>query len=138
MDKSKHWYAIPVPPTIQLLEVLKETSTHGSLYSLFECEERSNLFIGQSIPALTKAINSKAIVIPEKRLHCSSLYRVLRSESKKTSHKNWKVTKYNRNEIDKINTLMKKFPGVIFISKTPELWKTLNNATTDDEIPENR
>jgi hypothetical protein len=123
-SKDVKWYCVPVPNTVRLSEIQKEQSSHGLVYLLFECEQRSSLFIGQSIPALTKAINSKAIQVPEKRLHCSSLYRVLRSESKKASHKNYRCLKFKRTAIPDINTYIQKFPSIVFVSKSPDLWKT--------------
>jgi hypothetical protein len=123
-SKDVKWYCVPVPNTVQLSEIQKEQSSHGLVYLLFECEQRSSLFVGQSIPALTKAINSKAIQIQEKRLHCSSLYRVLRSESKKASHKNYRCIKVKRTDIAIINSYIQQFPSIVFVSKSPDLWKT--------------
>jgi hypothetical protein len=128
------WYCVPVPNSVRLSEIHKEQSSHGLVYLLYECEQRSSLFVGQSIPALTKAINSKAIQVSEKRLHCSSLYRVLRSESKKASHKNYRCLKFKRSEVDSINGYIQKFPSIVFVSKSPDLWKTTEQVVESHSI----
>ena len=78
MADSEQWYVIPCPANVQLTSVLKERGTHGAIYALWECEKRTPCWIGQSIPALVRSINEKAVIAPEKRLHASSLYRCLR------------------------------------------------------------
>lgn len=117
------WYVIPCPSSVKLTDVKKERGTHGSIYTLWECELRSPLWVGQSIPALVRSINNKAVYSPEKRLHASSLYRCLRGEAKKASHKSWKVEKFSRTDLDNINRHIGIFPSVVYVSKSPEMWR---------------
>lgn len=118
-----NWYIIPCPSEVKLSSVKKERGTHGSIYTLWECELRSPLWVGQSIPALVRSINENAVYSREKRLHASSLYRCLRGEAKKASHKSWKVEKFSRNDLEQLNTHINIFPSVIYVSKSPEMWR---------------
>ena len=81
------------------------------------------VWIGQSIPALVRSINEKAVVNESKRLHASSLYRCLRKEARKESHKSWKVEKFSRAQVEDLNAFVAGFSSAVFISKSPELWK---------------
>ena len=89
------------------------------------------MWIGQSIPALVRSINEKAVMNETKRLHASSLYRCLRKEARKESHKNWKVEKFSRTQVEDLNVFIKAFPSAVFISKSPELWKCSTPDTTE-------
>ena len=122
-DNTDCWYVIPVPSDINLTEISKERGTHGSVYCLWECEKRTPAWMGQSIPALVRSINEKAVMTQEKRLHASSLYRCLRREARKESHKNWKVEKFSRAEVSELNEFLSGFPSVVVTSKSPELWR---------------
>ena len=123
MADSEAWYVIPCPSTLELTGVAKERGTHGSVYCLWECEKKMPVWIGQSIPALVRSINEKAVMNDSKRLHASSLYRCLRKEARKESHKNWKVEKFSRAQVEDLNAFIRGFPSAVFISKSPELWK---------------
>jgi hypothetical protein len=120
--EAEQWYVIPCPANVELTSVAKERGTHGSIYCLWECERRSPAWLGQSVPALVRSINEKAVVAPEKRLHASSLYRCLRREARKESHKSWKVEKFSRAEIQELNKFLAQFPSIVVTSKSPELW----------------
>lgn len=122
MVDPEQWYVIPCPSTINLTKVEKERGTHGAIYALWECEKLMPCWVGQSVPALVKSINEKAVSAPEKRLHASSLYRCLRREARKESHKNWKVEKFSRSDVGLLNTFLKQFPSIVVTSKSPELW----------------
>ena len=135
MAEEVTWYVIPCPSNMQLTNVSKERGTHGSIYCLWECERKQPLWIGQSIPALVRSINEKGILNKSKRLHASSLYRVLRKEARKCSHKNFVVEKFSRANVEDVNSFISTFASVIFCTKAPELWKCSrprSNAT--DEV----
>ena len=117
------WYIIPCPSEVKLSSVKKERGTHGSIYTIWECELRSPLWVGQSIPALVRSINENAVYSREKRLHASSLYRCLRGEARKNNHKSWKVEKFSRTDLEQLNNRISIFPSVIYVSKSPELWR---------------
>lgn len=117
------WYIIPCPSEVRLSDVKKERGTHGSIYTLWECELRSPLWVGQSIPALVRSINDNVVHTREKRLHASSLYRCLRGEARKLVHKSWKVEKFSRTDLDQLNRHIGAFPSVIYVSKSPEMWR---------------
>lgn len=123
MSDADAWYIIPCPSSVELTNISKERGTHGSVYCLWECERRLPVWIGQSIPALVRSINEKAVMNDTKRLHASSLYRCLRKEARKESHKNWKVEKFSRAQVEDLNSFITSFPSCVFISKSPELWK---------------
>ena len=122
-DASDPWIIIPCPHAVQLLSVAKERGTHGAIYCLWECEMRTPVWVGQSIPALVRAVNAQVVAAPEKRLHASSLYRCLRCEARKESHTNWKVSKFARAQVDELNRHLESFPSVVYCSKSPEYWR---------------
>jgi len=137
MADLEQWYVIPCPANVQLTSVLKERGTHGAIYALWECEKRTPCWIGQSIPALVRSINEKAVIAAEKRLHASSLYRCLRREARKESHKSWKVEKFARADITELNHFLGEFPSIVVTSKSPELWHCSPLASVDeDEVDE--
>jgi hypothetical protein len=139
-DATGTWYIIPCPSSVKLTSVKKERGTHGSIYTLWECELRSPLWIGQSIPALVRSINEKAVYNREKRLHASSLYRCLRGEARKQAHKSWKVEKFSRNNLDQLNQHIEIFPSVVYVSKSPEMWRcgqpSSPKSQGDEEAPD--
>jgi hypothetical protein len=139
-DNPGEWFVIPCPNSINLTAVDKERGTHGSVYALWEVDCRSPLWIGQSIPALVRSVNEKAVWTLEKRLHASSLYRCLRGESRKLSHKSWRVEKYSRSELVTLNSRMKGFPSVVCVSKSPEMWQcnTPQENQIEDTQPEEK
>jgi hypothetical protein len=133
MEDVDQWYVIPCPANVQLTSVVKERGTHGSIYCLWECERKTPCWIGQSIPALVRSINEKAVATNEKRLHASSLYRCLRREARKESHKNWKVEKFSRSDIQALNLFLCEFPSIVVTSKSPELWHCNALTSPDDD-----
>ena len=120
---NETWYVIPCPSSVELTSVSKERGTHGAIYCLWEVDRKTPVWIGQSIPALVASINDKAVITVEKRLHASSLYRCLRKEARKESHKSWKVDKFSRTQVSELNKHLKTFPSVVYVSKSPELWR---------------
>ena len=133
-DGDETWFIIPCPSSVELTNVAKERGTHGSIYCLWECEKRTPVWVGQSVPALVRSINEKAVMTPEKRLHASSLYRCLRREARKESHKNWKVEKFSRNQVQDLNAHLSQFPSVVYCSKSPELWRCTPTAKEEDDV----
>jgi len=132
---SDPWYIIPCPPNVELTSVAKERGTHGSIYVLWECDMKSSAFVGQSVPALVRSINEKAITSPEKRLHASSLYRCLRREARKESHKLFKREKSSRSDIAQLNAFLAQFPSIVVTSKSPELWRCTEPPEASEEAP---
>ena len=130
---DRTWYIIPCPSTVTLTQVDKERGTHGSIYVLWDIDEKSPVWVGQSIPALVRSVNEKAVINKEKRLHASSLYRCLRGEARKQHHKSWKVDKYSRDALAEMNKFLSEFPSVVYVSKSPELWRCMQ---ADDEKEE--
>ena len=136
-DDGCEWFIIPCPNDIVLTSISKEKGTHGSCYVLWEIEMKSSLWIGQSVPALVRAINEKAVLAQEKRLHASSLYRCLRGESRKGIHKGWRVEKFERTEHSELSDRLRAFPSVVFVSKDPQRWKVNEGSPeTGDRSPE--
>jgi len=129
---DEQWFIIPCPAGVELTFVAKERGTHGSIYCLWECEKKTPCFLGQSIPQLVKCINDKVVLAPEKRLHASSLYRCLRREARKESHKNWKVERFSRADVAELNAFLAEFPSIVVTSKSPELWHCVANAADEE------
>lgn len=130
------WFVIPCPSSVRITLVEKERGTHGSIYTLWEVDCRSPIWIGQSIPALVRSVNEKAVLAREKRLHASSLYRCLRGESKKQGHKNWRVEKFSRSELASLNARILGFPSVVYVSKSPEMWKCVPQEIPQEDMPQ--
>jgi hypothetical protein len=116
------WHVIQCPANLVLTSIGKERGTHGFIYTIWEVERRFPVWVSQSIPAVVKAINDKAVTAHEKRLHASSIYRVLRGESQKRSHKHHSVCRWSRTNLVELNAHLKSFPSCIFVSKSPEQW----------------
>lgn len=116
------WHVIQCPANLVLTSIGKERGTHGFIYTIWEVERRFPVWVSQSIPAVVKAINDKAVTAHEKRLHASSIYRVLRGESQKRSHKHHSVCRWSRTNLVELNAHLKAFPSCIFVSKSPEQW----------------
>jgi hypothetical protein len=132
---DRTWYIIPCPSSVTLTQVDKERGTHGSIYVLWDIDEKSPVWVGQSIPALVRSVNEKAVINKEKRLHASSLYRCLRGEARKQHHKSWKVDKYSRDALPEMNRFLGEFPSVVYVSKSPELWRCTQGGGEDGDVP---
>jgi hypothetical protein len=135
LEEKVEWHIINAPSSIELTSVGKESGTHGQVYTLWEIERQLPVWVSQSIPAVVEHINKRATHTTEKKLHASSLYRVLRGESVKQAHKNWKVARWARNELGPLNEHIKLFPSCIFVSKAPDYWK-VSKATLPPTDPE--
>ena len=71
-------------------------------------------WISQSLPAIVAAIKSG--LCKTKRLHVSSLYRLLRGESLSMLHKNHLLAAFKRKDVDKLYEHMRKFPACKFVT----------------------
>ena len=58
----------------------------------------------------------------EKHLRVSPLYRILRGESTKQTHKNHEIVMLERDEIEAFNRMIRKFPACNVVTKEPEKW----------------
>ena len=134
------WSMVQVPKGVRLSGVAKERGTHGSIYCVWEVECKCPCWVSQSIPATVSAINTKAIFSQEKRLHASSIYRVLRGESHKMLHKSHTVKRWSRSaeDLQHLNDHLARFPSCIFITKVPEIWKVNSSASTPSAPSEPR
>lgn len=119
---DERWHVIVCPSRVRFSSVDKEPGTHGFIYTLWEAEEQLPVWVSQSIPALVRCINAKAVAIREKRLHASSVYRVLRGESLKKMHKSYRCARWSRDDIERLNEHLRAFSGCIVVSKAPERW----------------
>jgi hypothetical protein len=130
---SKAWSVVHCPTDIDLTAISKECCSHGSIYLLWEVEMETPCFVSQSVPAVVKVINELAIGRPEKRLHASSLYRCLRGESVKNTHKTWRIDRFPRTSMPEINAHLKQFASAIFVTKSPDKWRIAKRQV--DEAP---
>jgi hypothetical protein len=46
----------------------------------------------------------------------------LRGEARKNSHKAWRVAKFARCDLERLNRHISVFPSVVYVSKSPEMW----------------
>ena len=115
------WHVVRVPSDVQLTLVEKEWMTQGWIYCVWDVDMQTPCWISQSLPAIVAAINRG--FCKEKRLHVSSLYRLLRGETRSKMHKNHLLSTYKRKDVDQLNEHMRKFPSCKFVTKDVTSWK---------------
>ena len=115
------WHVVRAPSDVQLTWVEKEWMTQGRIYCVWEVDMQTPCWISQSLPAIVAAINRG--LCKEKRLHVSSLYRLLRGETRSKMHKNHLLSTYKRKGVDRLNEHMRKFPSCKFVTKDVTSWK---------------
>ena len=106
---------------MQLTLVEKEWMTQGWIYCVWEVDMQTPCWISQSLPAIVAAINSG--LCKTKRLHVSSLYRLLRGESLSMIHKNHLLAVFKRADVEQLNEHMRKFLSCKFVTKDVTSWK---------------
>ena len=93
-------------------------------------------WISQSLPAIVAAINSG--LCKTKRLHVSSLYRLLRGESLSMIHKNHLLAVFKRADVEQLNEHMRKFPSCKFVMKDVTSWKARRDDGEKSARPQDR
>jgi hypothetical protein len=127
------WYVIHCPSSVVITSVDKERSTQGVIYCIWNLDSVGPVWVGQSIPALIRSINEKAIMEHEKRLHASSAYRCLRGESRTRSHKGHGIERFSRNSLEALNTFLRSFTSAVYVSKSPEYWHCTDSTEDGEE-----
>ena len=108
------WHVVRVPSDVQLTLVEKEWMTQGWIYCVWEVDVQTPCWISQSLPAIVAAINSG--LCPPKRLHVSSLYRLLRGESL-SMNKNHLLAVFTRADVEQLKEHMHKFLSCKLVTK---------------------
>lgn len=117
MHGGRKWVLLQTP-VLEFCNILKETSTHGVLYVISD-KTLSLAFISQSVPVITRVIYDKTQFV----LNNSSIYRMIRVETKKKTIKNhWKAKKFKRGELLEFNNHLRKYDQLLFITKNPDLY----------------
>lgn len=116
------WYVVQTTQQVQLLQVGKERGTHGHIYVLWHSVAPGPCWVGQSVPALVAIINWRGILTCAQNLHASSVYRILRLESRKRVHKQYAIERYDRGNLALINAKLQAFTSVIYVTKNPDQW----------------
>ena len=119
-------HVVRVPSDVQLTLVEKEWMTQGWIYCVWEVDMQTPCWISQSLPAIVAAINRG--LCKEKHFHASSLYRLLRGETRSKMHKNHLLPTCKRKGVDQLNELMHKFPSCKFVAKDVTSWKARRNG----------
>ena len=114
-------HVVRVPSDVQLTWVEKEWMVQGRMCCVWEIDMQTPCWISQSLPAIVAAINRG--LCKEKHLHVSSLYRLLRGETRSDMHKNHLLSTYKRKDVDQLNEHMRKFPSCKFVTKDVTSWK---------------
>lgn len=122
-EDLESWHIVECPANVQFSSVRKESGTHGKIYAIWDCECQTPCWISQSIPKVVEAINTRVFGTTDKRLHASSIYRVLRGESTKCLHKSHRVVRFHRTELEEFNALLTRFPRYFFVTKAPDFWR---------------
>ena len=115
------WQVIQCPATTEFKRVAKEQETHGNLYIVWERYGRTPCWICQSVPVLIQFMNQR-FRDAEKHLRVSPLYRILRGESTKQTHKNHEIVMLERDEMEALNRIIRRFPACNVVTKDPEKW----------------
>ncbi len=115
------WHVVRAPSDVQLTLVEKEWMTQGWIYCVWEVDMQTPCWTSQSLPAIVAAINSG--LCKTKRLHVSSLYRLLRGESLSMIHKNHLLAVFKRADVEQLNEHMRKFLSCKFVTKDVTSWK---------------
>jgi hypothetical protein len=131
-DGIDGWHVVECPANVQFASVRKETGTHGKIYAIWECDGHTPCWISQSIPILVRAMNARVFGSSDKRLHASSIYRVLRGESQKKLHKAHRVVRFQRSELGDFNLMLQQFPAYFFVTKTPDAWRIRTRLNEED------
>ena len=118
-------HVVRVPSDVQLTRVEREWMTQGWIYCVWEVDMQTPCWISQSLPAIIAAINPG--LSKTKQLHVSSLYRLLRGESRSMIHKNQLVTVFKRKDAGDINEYMRKLPSCKFVTKDVTSWKAMRD-----------
>ena len=115
------WHVVRVPSDVQLTLVEKEWMTQGWIYCVWEVDMQTPRWTSQSLPAIVAAINSG--LCKTKRLHVSSLYRLLRGESLSMIQKNHLLAVFKRADVEQLNEHMRRFLSCKFVTKDVTSWK---------------
>ena len=120
---TKHWHIVRVPSTTRIKTVAKEAAAQGKIYVVSDIDSVGPYWVSQSLPALLEAMNREAC--KPKRLFPSSCYRILRGECAQEMHKFHQVKAFSRDEdgIQQLNKHFEKARSIVFITKTPHIWK---------------
>ena len=115
------WQVIQCPATIEFKRVAKEQETHGNLYVIWERMGRTPCWICQSVPVLIQFMNQR-FRDEGKHLRVSPLYRILRGESTTQTHKSHEIIMLERDEMEALNRIIRRFPACNVVTKDPEKW----------------
>ena len=136
---SKQWHVARAPATTRLKSVAKEYAAHGKIYVVWEIDNLSPQWVSQSLPTLLEAMNKVACT--PKRLNVAACYRIARGECTNGLHKFHQVKVFARNEegIKQLNEHFQKASSIVFVTKTPEIWKLdgeTHRAASKPEVAE--
>ena len=136
---SKQWHVAREPLTTRLKSVAKECATQGKIYVIWEIDSLSPQWVSQSLPTLLEAMNKVACT--PKRLYVSACYRIARGECTNGLHKFHQVKVFARNEegIKQLNEHFQKASSIVFVTKTPGIWKIhgeAHRAASEAEVAE--
>ena len=130
--QSKEWHVVRVPATTRIKSVAKEAATQGKIYVLWDVDNLGSHWVSQSLPALLEAVNTDAS--EPKRLFASSCYRILRGECSHGMHKFHQIKAFLRDAdgVQQLNRHFEKAKSIVFITKTPHIWKIDGETPSDD------
>ena len=125
---SKQWHVVRAPRTIRIKSVAKENATQGKIYVIWEIDNLNPHWVSQSLPTLLEAMNK--FTCTPKRLCVASCYRIARGECTHGPHKFHRVKVIARSEegIAHLNEHFQKASSIVFVTKTPEIWKLHGEA----------
>ena len=108
------WLTVVTTP-LRFASILKEAHSHGQVYLAWES---SSVWISQSIPALRCMIQ----LLAHMKMHASSLYSILRGETRKSRTKRWTIQKPPHSDVEKINEAIAQASLMMVCTKDKDLW----------------
>ena len=133
---SKQWHVVRAPSTTRLKTMAKEYATQGNIYVVWGVDNIDSHWVSQSLPTLLEAMNK--VVSTPRRLNVAACYRIARGECSNGLHKFHRVAVYACNEegSEQLNEHLQKARSIVFVTKTPQIWKIHGEARRAAREPE--
>jgi len=123
------WTAIPTP-TLRLDRIDREHGTQGNVFVCWP-SWGNVAFVAQSLPALTRWLNSQGGGC---YLKVALLYKISRGLQKQ--HLGWRVERFARGDLDQLNARLVRFGSLVFLTRSPQSWCLTADAAASSPEPE--
>jgi hypothetical protein len=121
-------YEIMCVQTLQFKEIKRETGTRGRFYLLYPFNSLRQCFLAQSIPPLVRMTR---YLCCKDNIHVSSLYRIIRNESRTKVTQGFEVKKLET--VEEVNEEISRFELLFVCSQDFEKWILDENSINDQK-----